>query len=173
MRFRGGPTTTLTTTNPKASWQKVKTAPEIVELVDQLLDEHVYEEIAGILDARGLRPGGTAWPGRGGGRFTAKRVQYIVHTYGLRPRGDRLRARGLLTKQELARRLGIHQSTLTSWVRHGIIKAYAYNGHAWLYEEPVTRPEKHCSRWDTLSDRAARASSKSASQGPRFESKEV
>ena len=158
--------------NPRASWQKVKTPPEIVALVDRLLDEHIYAEIAGILDARGLRPGGTAWPGRGGGRFTAARVQYIAHTYGLRSRRDRLRARGLLTKKELACRLRIHESTLTSWVKHGIIKAHAYDGHAWLYEEPVTPPAKHCSRWDRLTDRAARAS-QCENEGPRLESKEV
>ena len=101
-------------------------------------------------------------------------MQYIVHAYGVRPRFDRLRARGLHTKKELAGRLGIHESTLTNWVKHGIIKAHAYNGHAWLYEEPPTRPTKHCSRWDQLSDRAAANHAlRNRDQGPRLESKEV
>lgn len=174
VRFRGGQTTTLTTVNPKASWAMVKTPSEIVGLVDRLLDDHSYDEIAEILNARGLRPGGAAWPGRGASRFTAGRVQYVVHTYDLRLRRDRLRARGLLTKKELAARLGIHESTLTAWVKHGIIKAHAYNAHAWLYEEPPVHPKKHCSRWDRLSDRAApRRESRSADQGPRLKSKEV
>jgi hypothetical protein len=174
VRFRGGPTTTLTTVNPKPSWQKVKTPSEIVELVDHLLDHHVYDEIADILNARGLHPGGAAWPGRGGVRFTSLRVRYIVQTYGLRPRFDRLRAGGLLTKKELAARLSIHESTLTSWVKHGIVKAHAYNGHAWLYEEPTTPPTKHCSRWDRLSDRAAAVRApKRLEQAPRPEPKEV
>ena len=174
VRFRGGQTTTLTTVNPKASWEKVKTRPEIVDLVDQLLDHHVYDEIADILNERGLRPGGAAWPGRGGARFTAGRVEYIAHAYGLRPRLDRLRARGLRTKKELAARLRIHESTLTSWVRHGIIRAHAYNGHAWLYEEPSSRPVKHCSRWDRLTDRAAAIhASPNHDQGPRLESQEA
>ena len=134
---------------------KVKTPPEIVALVDQLLDEHVYAEIADILNEQGLRPGGSAWPGKKNLRFTRFRVQYIVHTYGLRPRFERLRAQGLLTKDELAARLGIHAATLESWVKHGIIKAHAYNGHRWLYEEPVDRPTKHSSRWDRLVDRVA------------------
>ena len=174
VRFRGGQTTTLTTVNPKASWEKVKTPPQIVALVDRLLDEHVYDEIADTLNARGLRPGGAAWPGKSGTRFTAVRVRYLVHTYGLRPRFDRLRARGLLTKKELAARLEIHESTLTSWAKHGIIKAHAYNGHAWLYEEPTTHPTKHCSRWDRLSDRAeVLCASRTRDQGPRLASKEV
>jgi DNA invertase Pin-like site-specific DNA recombinase len=174
VRFRGGQTTTLTTVNPKASCEKVKTPAEIVELVDRLLDRHIYEEIAGILNARGLRPGGAAWPGRADAEFTGKRVQYIVHTYGLRSRLDRLRARGLLTKKEIAGRLGIHEATLARWVEHGIIKAHAYNGHAWLYEEPPTFPTKHCSRWDRLSDRAtAIHRSRSRNQDPQPQSKEV
>lgn len=137
----------------------MKTPSEIIALVDQLLDEHTYDEIAKDLNARGLRPGGSAWPGRDGSQFTAGRVQYIVHTYGLRLRRDRLRARGLLTKKELAARLGIHEHTVTSWVKHGIIRAHAYNAHACLYEEPAAPPAKHSSRWDRLADRAARRKS--------------
>lgn len=174
IRFKGGQTATLTTVNPKASWQKVKTSPEIVKTIDRLLDAHLYAEIAERLNAQGLRPGGSAWPGRGGARFTAQRVQYIVHTYGLRPRFDRLRARGLLTKQEIAARLGIHPATVASWVQHGIIKAYPYNRHAWLYEDPPRRPTKHSSRWDRLTDRAAvMRKSRKQNQSPHLKSKEV
>lgn len=174
VRFRGGQTTTLTTVNPKASWALVKTPSEVIALVDKLLDDHIYAEIAEILNARGIAPGGAARSDRRGSRFTDKRVQYIVHTYGLRPRIDRLRARGMLTKEELAARLGIHVATLTSWVKHGIIKAHAYNGHAWLYEEPAERLKKHCSRWDRLSDRAAAIqASRSRGQGPRLKRKVV
>ena len=64
VRFKGGKTETLTTLNPKSSAQQVKTPPEVVELVDQLLDHHIYAEIADMLNAQGLRPGGSARPGR-------------------------------------------------------------------------------------------------------------
>jgi hypothetical protein len=152
----------------------VKTPSGLVELVDRLLDDHLCEEIAGILNARGLRPGGAAWPGRAGTQFTTKRVQYVLHAYRLRSRFDRLRARGLLTRKELAARLGIHESTLTSWVKADIIKAHAYNAHAWLYEEPSAHPTKHSSRWDRLSDRAAANGAASGrDQDTRLGSKEV
>jgi excisionase family DNA binding protein len=89
-------------------------------------------------------------------------------------RFERLRARGLLTKEEMASRLGVHVSTLTRWARHGIIKAHAYNGHAWLYEEPTEQPTKHCSRWDRLADRAAvMRGSPGHDQGAQIESKEA
>lgn len=174
VRFKGGHVATLTAVNPKPSWQKVKTPSEIVELVDRLLDKHVYAEIAEILNAKGLHPGGSAWPGRHASRFTALRVQYLVHTYHLRSRYDRLRARGLLTKNEIAQRLKIHPQTLVRWAEYGIVRAHAYNGHAWLYEDPGPNPPvKQCSRWNQLTDRLATARKSTQSQGAQKKSKEV
>jgi DNA invertase Pin-like site-specific DNA recombinase len=157
VRFKGGKTETLTTLNPKSSAQQVQTRPEVVELVDQLLEDHIYSEIADILNTRGFCPGGSARPGRGADRFTAKRVAYLMHTYGLSPRYDRLRERGMLNKKEMADRLGIHEQTVDRWAKYGIIKAHLYNDHGWqLYELPGPDiPPKHCSRWDRLVDRAA------------------
>jgi hypothetical protein len=156
VRFKGGKTETLTALNPKSSGQQVKTPPTIVELVDRLLDNHIYSEIADILNQQGLRPGGSARPGRSGARFTALRVAYLTHRYALRSRYDRLRKRGMLTKPEATARLGIHELTLVRWAEYGIIKRHAYNAHAYLYELPDSNlPTKHCSRWDTLVKRVA------------------
>lgn len=159
VRFKGGKTETLTAPNPKSSPQQVQTKPEIVQLVDQLLDEHVYSEIADLLNERGFRPGGSARPGRGADCFTSKRVAYLMHTYRLSSRYDRLRERGMLNKKEMADRLGIHEQTVDRWAKHGIIKAHLYNDHGWqLYELPGANiPAKHCSRWDRLVDRVAGA----------------
>ena len=155
VRFKGGKTETLTTVNPKSSAQQVKTQPKIVELVDKLLDDHIYSEIADLLNEQGIRPGGSARRGKSDARFTRLRVQYLVHRYGLRSRYDRLRDRGLLTKDEAAARLGIHVATLVAWARHGIIKRHAFDGHTYLYEDPGPNPPiKQCSRWNRLEDRA-------------------
>jgi Recombinase/Recombinase zinc beta ribbon domain len=155
VRFKGGKTETLTAWNPKSSAQQIQTAPEVVELVDKLLDHHIYSEIADILNKRGFRPGGSARPGRSDARFTALRVAYLVHEYDLRSRYDRLRDRGMLTQSEAALRLGIHEATVVRWAGHGLVTRHAYNGHAWLYELPNSNgPVKHCSRWDRLADRA-------------------
>jgi hypothetical protein len=32
--------------------------------------------------------------------------------------------------------LDIHETTLTSWVKHGLVTGHAYNGHYCLYEIP-------------------------------------
>jgi DNA invertase Pin-like site-specific DNA recombinase len=164
VRFKGGRIQTLTTPSPKSSAQQVKTPPGIVELVDRLLDDHIYSEIAELLNQHGHRPGEAARRGRHNARFTASRVAYLVHQYKLRSRYDRLRERGMLTKQEAAARLDIHEHTVTRWARYGLITSPAYNGHYCLYELPVADlPQKQCSRWNRLVDRAA-ATAKHADQ---------
>ena len=157
IRFKGGRTETLTTRNPKSSAQQIKTQPEVVQLVDQLLDHHVYSEIAAVLNERGFRPGASARPGRANDLFSPKHVAYLMHTYGLRSRYDRLRQRGMLNKKEMADLLGVHEQTVDRWAEHGLVKAHFYNDHGWqLYEPPgPNTPTKHCSRWDRLVDRAA------------------
>jgi excisionase family DNA binding protein len=156
VRFKGGNIQTLTTMSPKSAAAQIKTQPGIVELVDKLLDDHIYSEIAQHLDQHGYRPGEAARRGRHEARFTPLRVAYLVHEYKLRPRYDRLRERGMLTRQEAAARLNVHEQTVARWAKHGIIKSHAYNGHYCLYEIPdADLPQKHCSRWDTLVDRAA------------------
>jgi DNA invertase Pin-like site-specific DNA recombinase len=156
VRFKGGKTETLTTLNPKSSAQQIKTPPTIVELVNKLLDDHIYSEIADILNQQGLRPGGSARPGRSSTRFTALRVAYLVHRYALRSRYERLRDRGMLTAAEAAARLCIHEATVIRWAEYGLITRHAYNAHAYLYEMlDSNQPAKHSSRWDPLVDRAA------------------
>src|SRR5258708_25394684 len=155
IRFKGGKTETLKVLNPKSSAQLITTPPAIVTLVDKLLDDHVYSEIAELLNAQGLHPGGSARAGRSHARFTALRVAYIIHSYGLRSRYDRLRDRGMLPTEEAAARLGVHVATLLSWAKHGIITRHAFNDHAYLYEIPEqNRPLKQCSRWNRVVDRA-------------------
>jgi DNA invertase Pin-like site-specific DNA recombinase len=156
VRFKGGKTETLTRLNPKTSAQQVKTSPMIVQLVDKLLDNHIYAEIAAILNEQGHRPGGSARPERSQTCFTALRIAYLVHRYALRSRYDRLRDRGMLTAAETAARLGVHEATVVHWAEYGMITRHAHNAHAYLYELPESNlPAKHNSRWDRLSDRAA------------------
>jgi hypothetical protein len=152
VRFKGGKTQTLTTTNPQSSAQQVKTQPSFVELVDKLLDELTYPEIAELLNQQGYRPGGSARRGRGDDRFTALRVAYLVHRYGLRSRYDRLRDRGLLSKREAAARLNIHETPLTRWVENGLITRHAY-----------TMCTITCTRSPNLTRRASNAADGTAS----------
>jgi hypothetical protein len=55
LRFKGGKTQTITTLNRRSSAQQVKTQPRVVEVVDRLLDEHTYAEIAELLNEQGSK----------------------------------------------------------------------------------------------------------------------
>ena len=51
---------------------------------------------------------------------------------------DRLHAKGLLTKTELAARLGVHESTVKSWTKAGILNSHRANDkNERLYEPPI------------------------------------
>jgi DNA-binding transcriptional regulator YiaG len=168
IRFKGGKTQTLITMSPKSPSQQVKTNPDIIELIDKLLDDHIYSEIAEILNDQGYRPGSATRRDQRNARFTTKRVTYLVREYKLRSRYDRLRERGMLTRTEAAARLNVHEHTLARWAEHGLVTSHAYNGHYYLYELPETDlPQKQCSRWNQLVDRVAMRK-QNASQAKTF-----
>ncbi len=76
----------------------------------------------------------------------------------------------MLTKKEMASRLGIHEHTLVRWAKHGIVTAHAYDGHAFLYEDPGSNaPVKQCSRWNRLVDRAPHVSDANSKRTSRTE----
>lgn len=161
LRFKGGRTESLTVSNPLSSADQVRTPQAVIDAIDELLDRHINREIAEILNERGLMPGGSARCDRAGKPFAEKHVRYIVKTYKLRTRHDRLRTRGLLTRAEMMDKLNITGCTLRRWAKHGLVTRHAYNGYAYLYEDPGPNPPlKQCSRWNTLLDRAARKEQK-------------
>jgi hypothetical protein len=82
---------------PTSSAQPRHNCPEICPgYDDKLLGDHICAEIAEFLNAKAISPGGSARRDRAGARFTDLRVIYLVKQYGLRPRYDRLRERGML-----------------------------------------------------------------------------
>jgi DNA invertase Pin-like site-specific DNA recombinase len=130
LRFRGGATTTLTLARELNAWQLRETSTEIVALIDQLLDQHTDDGVANILNARGY-VSGTGQPFHGG------IVQHIRHKYELRSRYARLRARGLLTRDEIADALKVSPDTVKIWGRHGLLRRCISNDKGeCLYEPP-------------------------------------
>ena len=56
-------------------------------------------------------------------------------TYGLKSRFERLRARGMVTANELARQLGVCPTTIYLWGQRGVVRQHRYgNLHRCLYE---------------------------------------
>jgi len=130
VRFKGGATKTLKLPLPLKGWRYNLTDPKIVEIVDELLSDHTYSEIATILAERGYKSGQ-------GHRIDSRTVIGITHGYKLKTRYARLRATGKLRVDEVASLLGVTVATVRRWGKRGIIKTHPYNDrNGCLYEHP-------------------------------------
>ncbi len=99
-------------------------------MIDHLLDSHADRDIATILNARGY-VSGTGQP------FQRGIVKHIRHGHHLRSLYERLRSRGLLTRGEMADRLGVSADTVKIWGRHGLLPRHRCNDKdECLYEPP-------------------------------------
>jgi len=138
VRFNGGATQTLHISLPTPSWMTHQTPAAVVAEIDRLLDEHTDGEVAELLNRNGASSGS-------GHRFHTRMVTRLRQSYDLRSRYDRLRARNLLTLQEIAKRLGVKPDTIKGWRRAGLLVAHAYNDKgAYPFENPgADAPRKY------------------------------
>jgi DNA invertase Pin-like site-specific DNA recombinase len=143
IRFRGGATRRLTLPLPPPSYRTWQTPPEIVAQIDRLLDQYTDGQIAAQLNQQGLRSGK-------GGCFQCRSIEHVRRAYRLKSRYDRLREKGMLTVQEIAKRLGVVTGTVHAWRELGILKAQAYNTNEYLFE-PVSGPKPTAWRGKKLS----------------------
>jgi len=120
IRFRGGQLTSLSVPIPPPAWQLRQTQPDTVAALHRLLDDHTDAQTADALNAAGHRSGE-------GKPFTARIVLNLRHSHQLPSHADRLRARGMLTLNEIARQLGVHHSTIKAWHRAGLLTAHQAN----------------------------------------------
>jgi DNA invertase Pin-like site-specific DNA recombinase len=130
LRFNGGATHTVTLPLPKPAWALRQTSSEVVSEIDRLLDDHTDAEIAKLLNDRGMTSGE-------GKRFTRLRVRKVRIAYGLKDRLSRLRARGLLTLDEIAARFNVCSETIKGWRRAGLLRAHRSDDKGqYLFEPP-------------------------------------
>jgi hypothetical protein len=102
----------------------------VIDVIDQLLNNHTVAQIAAILNERGIISGA-------GRPFHPHLVARLVRSYDLKPRYDRLREAGLLTLQEMADALHISPTHVKIWNRHRLIRGHAYSEkNECLYEPP-------------------------------------
>jgi DNA invertase Pin-like site-specific DNA recombinase len=136
VRFKGGITKTLTALRPLNSWQARMTPAEVVAEIDRLLEHYTENEIAGILNKRGI-PSGEGKP------FNSRAVARVRRNYQLKSRYDRLREKGLLTIEEMADRLKLSPLWVRAWGAKGLLKAYPVNDkNICLYEDPGPDPPR-------------------------------
>jgi hypothetical protein len=131
VRFRGGQTTSLTLPIPGRAWQLRETHPGTLAALGRLLDEHTDAETAAALNAAGHRSGE-------GKTFTGRIVLDLRRAHRMPSHAERLRARGLLTIDELATRLGVHKTTIKNWHRAGLLVSHKANDkNIRLFEPPA------------------------------------
>jgi DNA invertase Pin-like site-specific DNA recombinase len=130
VRWRGGRTQSLAVARPRPMSAVRKTPPQVVALIDELLETGTDRQIAARLNELGHRN----WRSE---PFTVKKVMLVRRAYALRSRFERLRERGMLTGEEVARQLGVSSSTVHQLGRRGILQRHLYgNNHRCLYEPP-------------------------------------
>lgn len=128
VRFRGGATTSLQIDKPKPIALIRKTLPEVVQMVDQLLETCTDRQVAARLNELGYKN----WKGQS---FTFKKVTVLRYAYKLKSRFQRLRERGMLTAEELAKQFGVCTTTIYQWGQSGVLRRHLYgNNHRCLFE---------------------------------------
>jgi len=131
VRFKGGALKILELPLPLPFCVLSRTRPEVVEAIDALLDDHEYQEIVDLLNARGFRSGD-------GRSFNLSIVGRICKQSGLRSRRQRLHEKGLITRKEMIRKLRVKDLKITKWRREGRIVGYRSNYRTeYLYVEPT------------------------------------
>jgi hypothetical protein len=101
VRFKGGATKTVSVAPPPTTQELHRTKQEVIDNIDRMLDDHSYVEIADALNKKGLRTGY-------GREFTESNVMRLRMVYRLKPRYERLRAKGFLTSGEVAKLIGTY-----------------------------------------------------------------
>ncbi len=130
VRWRGGRTQSLLVDKPRPIAQIRKTAPDVVKLIDELLETSTDTQVAARLNELGHRN----WRGE---PFSPKKVIVVRNAYKLLSRFERLRQRGMLTGEEMAQRLAVSSTTIHQLGRQGVLVRHLYgNNHRCLYEPP-------------------------------------
>jgi DNA invertase Pin-like site-specific DNA recombinase len=110
IRFKGGATQTITVPVSRGRCS----SPELIALVDELLETYTDSEVAEHLNERG-------WRTYEGKPFTAARVLSLRRYRRLKDHGTRLAERGWLSASDAASAYGVCRETLMAWGRAGLL----------------------------------------------------
>jgi DNA invertase Pin-like site-specific DNA recombinase len=130
VRFKGGTTQTLACPLPPPIGELRKKPAHFVAEVDRLLDDYTHAQIAAILTHKGKRT-------VDGTPLSRLNIRYVQQAYGLVPRYDRLRNRGMLTLAELAQQVGVCRGTIKNWNQAGLLRSHLYNDRNDCLFEPM------------------------------------
>ncbi len=131
VRFKGGAIKTLTLSLPLSAPKLRKTEAVVIQEIDRLLDHHTDGEIAAILNANGMQSGEHK-------PFHRGIILHLRQAYHLQDRFTRMRAAGMLTKEEIAALMRISVASVKEWRLRGLLRAHRYNDKGdCLFEVPA------------------------------------
>jgi DNA invertase Pin-like site-specific DNA recombinase len=114
VRLSGGTLHTLTIPRPLRAWEAHTTPAGTIELIDELLADHTYDEAVKVLNERGLTGG---W----GHPFTVVSLTQLCRNRNIPDLRQRLRDQGMLTLDEIASQFGVTTGTIKHWQHQGHI----------------------------------------------------
>src|SRR6266566_3382839 len=129
VRFKGGSTETITVAVSRGR----RHPPQLLALIDQLLEDYPDSGVAEQLNQRG-------WRTFKGKPFEARRVLSLRRDHRLKDHGTRLRERGLLTAEEAASAYGVCRETIMAWGRAAVLPTSRMNDHGMVVFSP---PDEH------------------------------
>jgi hypothetical protein len=129
VRFKGGATESVTVAVSRGR----RHPPQLLALIDQLLEDYTDSGVAEQLNQRG-------WRTFKGKPFDARRVLSLRRDHQLKDHGTRLRERGLLTAEEAASAYGVCRETIMAWGRAGVLPTSQMNAHGMVVFPP---PDEH------------------------------
>jgi len=130
VRFKGGTTQTITLPPAPPIGELRKNPAHLVAEVDRLLNDYTHGQIAAILTHKGMRT-------VDGAPLSRLSIRNIQQSYGLIPRYDRLRNRGMLSMSELAEQIGVGRATVKNWNQAGLLRSHLYNDRNDCLFEPM------------------------------------
>jgi DNA invertase Pin-like site-specific DNA recombinase len=134
VRLSGGQQHTLHVPRPLRACEAHTTPPTTITLINELLDEHTYDEAVEILNSKGLTGG---W----GHPPTVFSLSQLCRNRGIPSRHDRLRAQGMLTLEEIAAQSRVTTDTIKRWQHRGHITGRRIDGRrAHHYHPSQNRP---------------------------------
>jgi DNA invertase Pin-like site-specific DNA recombinase len=138
VRLKGGATQTLAIPISQGR----RSAPQVIALIDELLEDYTDSEVAEQLNQRG-------WRTYEGKLFHATRVLSLRRYHHLKDHGTRLRERGLMPAEVAAKAYGVSRQTLMDWGRAGLIPMYRTNDHGIAVFPPPDQhaPKKHLRKY--------------------------
>lgn len=131
VRLKGGAAETLTVLRPPKVWEVRRTVPEVLEIIRAMAADHTDAEVADALNRKGFRPIKSE-------AFNAKSINGLRRTAGILGRREVLRARGLLTTQEVAKGLGVGVDAVLKRRRLGTLDGIRADDRGYLFH-PLAR----------------------------------